>query len=143
MDSFWEGYQKDLDDGYFRLIDNNKCLKPEFIVEYPEEIASRLQNKNRNKLSQLWKFYDHTIRLQDSLHQRGYSLEILKAELCELRPAVNYAMERETVTEDFKKFIDLNVKCINNNEDLSAFIKHFQSVIAYLPKEKPNRGSKP
>ena len=134
-DEFWEKYQKDLQDGYFKLVGNKKSLKPEFIVEYPEEIARRLKNYRKNKLSQLWKFYDHTMRVEDRLRRNGDPLEILVAELRELQPAVNYAKGRETVTQEFQNFIDFNVKCINDNEDLRAFIKHFQSVIAYLPRQ--------
>ena len=63
------------------------------------------------------------------------ALDILKADLYQLMPAVNYAFERETISDDFKKFIDLNVTSVKNREDLDAFIKHFQSLIAYLPKE--------
>lgn len=134
-DKFWENYQKELQDGYFKLVGNKKSLKPEFIVEYPEEIARRLRNYRKNKLSQLWKFYDHTMRVEDRLRRSGDPLEILKAELRELQPAVNYAKGRETVTQEFQDFIDFNVRCINDNEDLRAFIKHFQSVIAYLPRQ--------
>ena len=52
-------------------------------------------------------------------------------------PAAAYALERATITADFKKFIDLNVSNIKDKDDLDAFIKHFQSLIAYLPKENP------
>ena len=50
-------------------------------------------------------------------------------------PAANYALERKNVTVEFKQFIDFNVSRIKDKDDLAAFIKHFQSVIAYLPKE--------
>ena len=134
-DKFWENYKKDLQDGYFRLVGNKKSLKPEFIVEYPEEIARRLKNYRKNKLSQLWKFYDHTMRVEDKLRRNGDSLEIFEAELRELQPAVNYAKGRDTVTQEFQDFINFNVKRINDIDDLRAFIKHFQSVIAYLPRQ--------
>lgn len=138
-DKFWENYQKELQDGYFKLVGNKKSLKPEFIVEYPKKIAWQLSDDKKNKMSQLWKFYDHTMRIRDSLRQSGNSLETLKAELCELQPAVNYAKERGVVTYKFKNFIDFNIECINDNEDLRAFIKHFQSVIAYLPRKNQDR----
>lgn len=135
MDSFWDNYRSELKDGYFRTINNKKSLKPEFIVEYPRKIAWWLRKPGKNKLSQLWKFYDHVMRIEDRLSQTGDSLQMLKAELCELQPAVNYAKERDVVTQEFKSFIDLNVQCIKDNEDLSAFKKHFQSLIAYLPRD--------
>lgn len=57
MDKFWNEYQEELKDGYFRLIDGRKSLKPKFIVEYPEELAKKLTNGSCNKLSQIWKFF--------------------------------------------------------------------------------------
>lgn len=139
MDDFWNEYEKDLKKGYYKEIDGKRCLKEEFIVKYPQEIVKRLRynwnNKNNNKLSQLWKFYDFIRRIQNSLYLNDESLDILKADLYQLMPAANYAFERETISEDFKKFIDLNVTCVKSREDLDAFIKHFQSLIAYLPKE--------
>lgn len=128
-------YLDDLRKGYFEFINNKKCLKPKFIVEYPESIANNLWDKKKNKLSQIWKFYDHARRIQDSLKQKDESLDILRAELNELKPAVVYACTRDTVTEVFKKFITENVSQIKDRDDLDAFIKHFQALIAYLPRD--------
>lgn len=145
MDDFFERYKKDLDKGYFYILGDKSCMKPDFIVGYPQKIAEKLKydkrdsrtkkNKDKNKLSQLWRFYDHVRRIQDSLCSRNEPLEVLMAELYGLISAANYAYERQTITKDFKDFIDLNISHINNKKDLDAFIKHFQSLIAYLPKE--------
>lgn len=135
MNDLWAIYLKDLKDGYYRSVNETDCLKSEFIVEYPSMIARKLGDRRRNKLSQLWKFYDHARRIQDSINQKDETLDILKAELNELKPAVNYACNRDTVTLVFKDFIDKNVTRIDDKKDLNAFIKHFQAVIAYLPRE--------
>lgn len=135
MDDFWNRYQKDLKEGYFRIVDGKKAMKPEFIVEYSAKIARRLEHDKKNKLSQLWKFYDHTLRIQKKLLQCGEQLEVMYAELSRLRPAVHYAKERDTVTWQFKNFIDFNIEAIRNNDDLKAFIEHFQAVLAYLPRQ--------
>lgn len=139
-------YEKALKDGYFRWVNGKKCLKEEFIIKYPKGIVDELKyekkdgkkykSKNKNKLSQIWKFYNHARWIQNSLRLRGEPLDVLKATLCELMPAAAYALKRDTITEDFRKFIELNVSNIKDKEDLDAFIKHFQSLIAYLPKEK-------
>ena len=130
-----EEYLKDLKSGYYKIVDEKKCLKPKFIVEYPSFIAKSLGDRRKNKLSQLWKFFDHARRIQDSLNQKNQPLDVLEAELRELRPAVAYAYSRDTVTWEFKKFIDANVSQVKDRDDLNAFIKHFQAVIAYLPRE--------
>lgn len=142
---FWSTYETELDSGYYKRINGKDCMKEEFIIEYPQKIVEFLKykrydrqtekNKNKNKLSQLWKFYDHARRIEDSLRLKKEPLEVLKADLAQLSPAANNAYARETITKEFQKFIDLNVKHIKNENDLRAFIKHFQSLIAYLPKE--------
>ncbi len=127
-------YKKDLLNGYFKIIDNQKCLNPKFIVEYPHAIAGMLKHPQRNKLSQLWKFYDHARWIQDRISQQGETFEAVEAELNELKPAVHYAFSRGTITEEFQYFIDDNLSQIRNSEDLAAFTKHFQALIAYLPR---------
>lgn len=145
MDNFWDKYEHELNAGYFKIVGQKKCLKEQFIVEYPQKIANELEcektdkrtNKKKtiNTVSQIWKFYDHARRIQDSLRLNGETLDTLQAELCVLRPVANYALSRETVTDGFRKFIDFNVMRIKDRDDLDAFIKHFQSLIAYFPKE--------
>lgn len=127
-------YKNDLINGYFKMVENQKCLKPKFIVEYPRNIAVLLSDSKKNKLSQLWKFYDHARCIQDKINQQGADFEAVEAELNELKPAVNYALNRKTITKEFQYFIDANVSQIKNSDDLAAFIKHFQAVIAYLPR---------
>ena len=138
MDKFPEGYLEDLEDGYYKIVDGEYCLKPEFIVEYPRGIARYLENRNKNKLSQIWKFYDYARRIQDSLKQKGTPFEGVEAELNMLKPAAVYAASRDTVTYLFKDFIEKNVSQIKDMKDLEAFIKHFQALIAYLPRNNQN-----
>lgn len=122
-------YLQDLN-GYYKMNDR---LKPKFIVEYPRFIAESLEDGNRNKLSQIWKFYDHARRVQDRLNQKNQPLDVL-AELNVLRPAAAYAYSRGTVTKEFEEFIDENVSRIKDKYGLNLFIEHFQAVIAYLPR---------
>lgn len=130
---FWKEYIAELNQGYF--MEGTDYMKPKFIVEYPEKMAQLLKDYKKNKLSQIWKFYAHARHVQDMLRRRKCPLLAMRAELCELQPIVYYAKEKGVVTDDFKRFIDLNIRCIEENKDLDAFIKHFQSVIAYLPRE--------
>lgn len=130
---FWKKYKKELSQGYF--MEGTDYMKPELIVEYPEKMAHLLKDYKKNKLSQIWKFYAHARHVQYLLWRKNYQLLAMRAELCELQPIVHNAKEKGVVTDDFKKFININIKCIKEKEDLDAFIKHFQSVIAYLPRE--------
>ncbi len=133
MGSLPEDYLRDLEKGYY--MDGKECMNPKFIVEYPRSIAEDLEDDSKNRLSQLRKFYDYARRIRDSLNQNHELFDAWKAELSKLKPAVNYAYVRETVTDMFKDFIDVNVSRINDREDLDAFIEHFQALIAYLPRQ--------
>lgn len=135
MDKLPKEYLVDLKDGYYKIVDGNECLKPEFIVEYPKEIAKGLKDRNKNKMSQIWKFYEHARRIQDSLEHRGMPFAVSEAELDMMQPIVESALNRNMVTQIFKDFIDENVSKVKKIEDLDAFIKHFQALIAYLPRE--------
>ena len=135
MDKLPKEYLEGLIDGYYKKVNGEDCLKPEFIVKYPKEIAKGLEDDYKNKLSQIWKFYDHTRKIQDSLKQKVKSFEAIEAELNMLKPAATYAANRGTVTYFFKDFIEENVSQIKDMKDLEAFIKHFQALIAYLPRK--------
>lgn len=128
-------YEKALLDGYFKISNGQKCLKPEFVTEYPQQLADELSNASINKLSQIWRFYDHARRIQDRVIHNGETFASVNADLQFLKPVVYNALNKETVTEVFKKFIDNNLDQIKNEDDLAAFIKHFQALIAYLPRD--------
>lgn len=135
MDKLPKEYLEDLKDGYYRIVDGKECMKPEFIVKYPKKIAKGLKDRNKNKLSQIWKFYEHARRIQDNLEHRRMPFTVSEAELDMMQPIVESALNRSMVTPIFKDFIDENVSKVQNMEDLDAFIKHFQALIAYLPRE--------
>lgn len=135
MDKLPKEYLTDLEEGYYKNVDGKDCLKPDFIVKYPKKIAKGLEDRNKNKLSQIWKFYEHAKRIQDNLKHQGMPFTVLEAELDMMLPIVESAFNRSMVTSVFKDFIDENVSKVKNMEDLDAFIKHFQALIAYLPRE--------
>ena len=136
-----EGY---LSGGYFKSVGDERVLKPEYIVKYSKEIADKLNswqewdkaNSPQNKRSQIRKFYEYVLGIQGLLQRKNNNFAVIEAELNRLIPFVNYAQSRSTVSELFKKFIEENIKAVHGTEDLNAFVKHFESIVAYLPKEK-------
>lgn len=136
-----EGY---LSDGYYKIVDGEKALRPEYIVEYSKEIAKKLSKreewdgKSQNKRSQIRKFYEYVLGIQELLQRKNNNFRAVEAELKRLLPRVYYARNRSTstVSELFVNFIEENIRAVHNPEDLKAFAKHFESIIAYLPKEK-------
>lgn len=148
--SMGNGYKKAelpkgyLSGGYFETAGDEKVLKPEYIVKYSREIAGKLDspeewdkpNSPQNKRSQIRKFYEYVLGIQGLLRRKNNNFEIVEAELNRLVPFVNYARSRGTVSELFRLFIEENLKAVHGAEDLNAFAKHFESIVAYLPKEK-------
>lgn len=126
-----------LEGGYYTKKNDELVLKKEYIVEFPKEIAEALSlDRNKNKRSQIRKFYEYTLRIQDLLRRKNGDFSIVEAELNRLIPYVTYANSRATVTQLFEDFIRKNVKNIQSEKDLVAFVKHFEAIVAYLPKEK-------
>lgn len=128
-----EGY---LDGGYFEQRDGKSVLKRDYILSYPAQIAESMieRDRNMNKSSQIRKYYDYSIRIRDMMHT-GKSFPEVEAEFCRLSNFVAYAESRGLVSRLFVRFIDKNIEAIHNKEDFSAFIKHFEAVVAHL-KEK-------
>lgn len=129
-----QGY---LSGGYYEMVDGEKVMKKDYILSYPREIAQALSVKRDvNKQSQIRKFYEYSLRIQGILRRKNGDFKLVETELNRLIPHAHYAMNRGTISELFKNFIERNLKSIHNAEDLNAFIKHFEAIVAYLPKEK-------
>ena len=121
--------------GYYKDSDK-KILYPEYIITYPKEIVRELKDNNRNKSSQLRRYYEYTVRIKDRLRQTNTTFQELESEIGRLIPFAEYALNRNKVTVYFKKFIEKNVNNIHDEKDFMAFAKHFEAIIANLPKEK-------
>lgn len=138
----YKGYQQQpalpagyLEDGYFEPIaqGGRPALRREFIIGYPEEIAKALDDREKNKSTQLRKFYDYCIRIQ-SLLERGQPFGEVESDFCRLSAFVNYAENRGKVSGLFVEFIQKNVSRIHSKEEFYAFLKHFEAVIAHIKK---------
>lgn len=121
--------------GYFK-DSSKKTLRCEYVVEYPKHIVENLKFKDKNKSSQLRKFYDYVIRIKDTIKYDTKTFDEVITEINKLDYYASYAETRGKVTKYFVDFIKENLKNINGKEDFLAFSTHFEAVIAYLPKEK-------
>lgn len=130
--TFPEGYLKK---GYFEDNDK-KVLICDYIVEYPKHIVRNLEDKNKNKSSQLRKYYDYVVRIKDSLKYNRKEFEEVLGDIKRLDYYVSYAKTRGKVTDYFVNFIRKNLENVNTKEEFFAFATHFEAIIAYLPKEK-------
>lgn len=128
--------------GYYEEGERGRVLKKEYIVDFPISIAKALSSKEdsengkRNKRSQIRKFYEYSISIRELANRKNGDFRVIEAELDRLLPFAQYKMSRNTVSQLFVDFINKNVSNIKNTEDLQAFVKHFEAIVAYLPKEK-------
>lgn len=127
-----EGYLKD---GYFEPTAGGKrpALRREFIIGYPEKIAQALDDREKNKSTQLRKFYDYCIRIRDML-DCGQSFHEVESDFCRLEVFSKYAESRSKVSGLFVNFIQSNVRSVHSKDEFYAFMKHFEAVIAYIKK---------
>ena len=121
--------------GYFE-DENKKILKCEYIVEYPKHIVENLKDRDKNKSSQLRKYYDYVVRIKDTLKYDTKTFDEVYTEINRLDYYVSYAESRGKVTKYFVDFIKQNLKNISTKEDFLAFSTHFEAIIDYLPKER-------
>ena len=131
-----------LAEGYYLVRNDEKIMRKEYIIEFPEAIANTLSNREetkngkKNKRSQIRKFYEYSLRIQNVMKRKNGNFEMVEADLKWLVPAVKYAQTRDVVSDLFVRFVEKNIAAIHNKDDLKAFVKHFEAIVAYLPKEK-------
>lgn len=130
--TFPKGY---LEGGYF-LDETKKILKSEYIVEYSKHIADNFKDGDKNKSSQLRKYYDYVIRIKEPLKYGIKTFDEVHPEIKRLDYFTSYAETRGKVSRYFVNFIKKNLQSINTKEDFFAFSTHFEAIIAYLPKER-------
>lgn len=125
-----DGY---LTQGYYEIKNDKKFLRSEYIVDFPERIAKDLEDRSKNKSSQIRKFYDYCVRLDGTMKRKSFNE--VEADFKRLIPFVKYACTRNRVSQLFVDFIERNVLKVKDKHDFRAFLKHFEALIAYLPKD--------
>ena len=108
-------------------------MKREYILDFPQKIAQDLSKggRDQNKSAQIRKFYDYCIRIRDALEQ-GKSFAEVESDFCRLSAFAQYAKSRKKVSDLFVRFIKRNVEAVHSKEDLFAFVKHFEAIVAYM-----------
>lgn len=124
--------------GYFEDPKEKQKLKPDYIIAYARKIARDLDNEgrgNKNKRTQIRKYYDYCLRLQKKMERMNNDFSFVESDFARLIPVVEYAESRARVSQIFVEFIEKNVAAIKDARDLGAYIKHFESVVAYMKKD--------
>lgn len=123
--------------GYYHDTEKKK-LKKEYIIEYPKQIAEALDKeggREKNKRSQIRKFYDYLLRVEQKMWIDENNFSEIEADLAGLEPYAFYAKTRRLVTQIFVSFIEENVAAIQDEKDIRAFVRHFEAVMAFTTKK--------
>lgn len=119
--------------------EEKKIVNPELFSNVAENLAKKFNEeggKNKNKRTQLRKFYDEISEYKNRLKSRNERERIEEFEytlpyLNMLIAKVVYAEGRNLVSNSFKEFIIHGVKNIKTPDDLFVFADLFEAVMGF------------
>ncbi|MGQ9922279.1 MAG: type III-A CRISPR-associated protein Csm2 [Desulfobacca sp.] len=116
-----------------------KIVDPKIFSEKAAELSRTLASVgNRNKRTQIRRFYDEVLRLDQDAKRLGEDKwpEIL-ARLHLLIPKGAYAQGRELVSKDFVDFLRGSVQQVRSREDLAVFANLFEAFMGFYRLDRP------
>ncbi len=96
-----------------------------------KELESDSRNKKSNKGSQLRRFFDEVVRLNDAAKSNAVDIEQLLPGLHLIIARAAYAQGRELVSENFVGMIRSGINQIESKEDLKIFTHFFEALMAF------------
>ncbi len=122
-----------------------KVVDPKLFSETAEKLAKELKqdhdkNKKLNKRSQIRKFYDEIVKLNQLKTQQKdqQNWEYILPLLHMLIPKAVYAQGRGLVSENFVDFIRSSVTQIKTPDDLSVFADFFEAFMGFYRYYMPS-----
>jgi len=121
-----------LKNGYF---DGKGNLFPEVIVEWPRDIAKKLNIAGIGS-AQIRNFFGEARRIEGQLSS-GQDFNALRGRILQLNAYAASAQTRGNAPPLFKQFIEQNLKWAAKDRKsfMDGFIPHFECVVAYFPKK--------
>lgn len=131
-----DGY---LNDGYFKKGDDGRDhLRVELVTSTARAIADYIARDARPQMRthQVRRFFTY-VRALDGGLQNGASFDSVVPRIAQLEPAAANAVTRGLAPREFQFFIERNAREARKHPEnfLEGFVPHFESVIAFLPKE--------
>ena len=112
--------------------DNN--LLKEIFIGIPEELA-RLFSQDRMAAKQIRDFYQKIAKARNKALLFG--INVVKPILYECQRDAAYQLKRDVIPQSFNDFLVHHLQIAEKNEKmLDGFCQHFESILAYYPKEK-------
>ncbi len=124
-----EGY---LNKGY---ADEKGNMWPELITTQARQVAEALSS-SQMKTAAIRRFFGKARFIESLLDSKGGDFDAVRAEIIALEPAAEDSVKRQVSPPLFIEFIKANTKwAAQSAANFALFIKHFQYVVAYFPRE--------
>ncbi len=123
-----------------------KLVEPKLFSDIAEQEAERIakagqgtgrdarRNLEKNKRTQLRKFYDEVVRLNTIVKGKPEEWEIVLPYINMLIAKAAYALGRKLVTDEFVNFIKECVAQVQAPEDFDVFTNFFESFMGFYRK---------
>ena len=116
-----------------------RLIEPKLFSEVAEKLAKKIADSgkghrdklDKNKRSQIRKFYDEVLRLNTLTKNDPKSWDFVFPYVNMMVAKAAYASGRGYVSDDFLEFIKESVHQINTHEDLDVFTNFFEAFMGF------------
>ncbi|NPA39138.1 MAG: type III-A CRISPR-associated protein Csm2 [Thermodesulfobacteria bacterium] len=115
-------------------------LNPLAFSELAQNLAKKISEsggRNKNKPSQIRKYYDTIFKLNERAKMVGANFNSILVELNRELALLYYALGREKVTEEFVKMMEELIKSVKNSEDLNVITQFLECFMAFYKCYRP------
>ncbi|MEJ5329459.1 MAG: type III-A CRISPR-associated protein Csm2 [Desulfobaccales bacterium] len=113
-------------------------LNPLIFSKSARELSRTLAAQKGNKRTQIRKFYDEVLRLdQAAKKENPERWPNVLAQLHLLIPKAAYAQGRDLVSPEFVRFIQNSVEQVKLPQDLSVFANLFEAFMGFYKLDRP------
>ena len=124
------------------FYEQDQKVSPNLFSDRAEELAKKLASDNKhqakvNKRTQVRKFYDEVLRLENVSNSRPDQWEAILPQIHMLVAKAAYARGRELVSDEFLEFVKSSVQQIQSSGDLSLFSGFFEAMMGFYRLHGP------
>lgn len=109
-----------------------ELINPELFSSIADAWAKKIKEKgkDKNKISQIRKFYDEVLLFQSRIKDEAQFKKMLPL-IKMLNAKAAYAFGRKHITEEFRQFITNCVSNVKNRKDFEVFLKFFEAFMGF------------
>jgi CRISPR-associated protein Csm2 len=129
-----------MENGDFYKDRQAKLIEPTFLSGRAEKFAEKIAQdggKNKNKPSQIRKFFDEVIRLNMAAKSGQHDWDHIQPLVHMVTAKAAYAQGRGTITPGFTRFIKNSVQKIETRDDLNVFALVFEAFVGFYKLHRP------